>query len=147
MDRNIAVVGCGYWGKNLVRNFAELGALHTICDSSPKVLGQFEALYPSVNRETSLDVVLANKEIEGLVISSPAALHYSMTKQALMAGKDVLVEKPLATTIQECQRMISAAASADVYLMVDWHNRWNPPCYRAWRAIRDGEPGDISYIY
>ena len=77
MDRNIAVVGCGYWGKNLVRNFAELGALHTICDIDPNVINRLQRLYPDVNRETSLDVVLANKEIEGIVISSPAALHYS----------------------------------------------------------------------
>ncbi len=88
MERNIAVVGCGYWGKNLVRNFAELGAMHTICDAEPKVLEQLASRYPQVNAETEYRRVLSNDEIKGVVIASPAALHYSMAKEALLEGKD-----------------------------------------------------------
>ncbi len=92
MERNIAVVGCGYWGKNLVRNFAELGALHTICDANAERLAQQVALYPGVNRETDFSRLLKREEIRGVVVATPAARHYSMTKEALLAGKDVLVE-------------------------------------------------------
>ncbi len=147
MDRNIAVVGCGYWGKNLVRNFAELGALHTICDSSPEVLGQFEALYPSVNKETSLDVVLANKEIKGVVISSPAALHYSMAKQALVADKDVLVEKPLALRVEEGRELVELAEERKRVLMVGHLLEYHPGVARLKELVDKGELGRIDYIY
>jgi len=108
MDRNIAVIGCGHWGKNLVRNFAELGALDTICDGSLEVLNRFETLYPDVNRETNFAQVLAREKIRGVVISTPTALHYSMTKQALLANKDVFVEKPLSLRVEEGVRMVQS---------------------------------------
>ncbi len=101
MDKNTAVVGCGYWGKNLVRNFAHLGALHTICDTDVERLQQQAALYSGLNLETDFTKLLRMDEIRGVVIASPAALHYSMTKEALLAGKDVFVEKPLALRVEE----------------------------------------------
>jgi predicted dehydrogenase len=67
--------------------------------------------------------------------------------QCAGAGKHVLCEKPLATTIEECRAMITAAAENEVYLMVDWHNRWNPPYYNAWKSIREGQLGHVRYIY
>ena len=77
-ERNIALVGCGYWGKNLARNFAQLGALHTICDANTEVAQQFRARYPKVNSETEYSRVLQDKEIKAVVASTPAALHYKM---------------------------------------------------------------------
>ena len=94
MAGNIAVVGCGYWGKNLVRNFAQLGVLHTICDSDPEILRRFETTHPHINKDIEIDDVLSNKDIEGIVIALPAALHYPLARKALLAGKDVFVEKP-----------------------------------------------------
>ena len=130
MDKNIAVVGCGYWGKNLVRNFAELGSLHTICDSSPEALSQFETLYPDIGRETSFERVLSNKEIRGVVISSPAALHYSMAKQALLAGKDVFVEKPLSLAVKEGEELIGIAEKNSKFLMVRHVLEYHPEIVR-----------------
>jgi UDP-2-acetamido-3-amino-2,3-dideoxy-glucuronate N-acetyltransferase len=101
MERNIAVVGCGHWGKNLVRNLAELGALHTICDANPKVLKQFASHYKDINTETEYQPVLQNQELKGVVIATPVTLHYSMAKEALLAGKDTFVEKPLALKVEE----------------------------------------------
>ena len=92
MDRNVAVVGSGYWGKNLVRTFSELGVLHTICDSSSQVIRELDALYPDVNKATDYGAVLASEEIRAVVVASPAALHYSMAREALLSGKDVFVE-------------------------------------------------------
>ena len=93
MERNIAVIGCGYWGKNLVRNFAELGALHTICDVDPQKLETFESLYPWANTQSDYLQVLQNEEVKGIVIATPAVLHYPMAKEALLAGKDTFVER------------------------------------------------------
>ena len=147
MDKSIAVVGCGYWGKNLVRNFAELGALHTICDSSPEVLSRFEALYPGVKKETSFDAVLADTEIGGVVISSPAALHYSMAKQALLACKDVFVEKPLSLAVEEGEELVELAKEKDKILMVGHVLEYHPGIIRLKELVDEGELGKIDYIY
>jgi len=147
MDNNIAVVGCGYWGKNLVRNFAELGALHTICDSSPEALSQFDTLYPDIGRETSFDRVLANKEIRGVVISSPAALHYSIAKQALLAGKDVFVEKPFTSTSSEGQELVELSDKRELILMVGHLMLFHPAVSILRHYIQSGDLGDIYYLY
>jgi UDP-2-acetamido-3-amino-2,3-dideoxy-glucuronate N-acetyltransferase len=147
MDRNIAVVGCGYWGKNLVRNFAELGALRTICDSNYEVLSKLAPLYPGVNTETSFGKVLADKEIKGIVISSPAALHYSMAKQTLQANKDILVEKPLSLTIKEGEELVRLAEEKRKVLMVGHVLEYHPGVVKLKQLLDDGELGKIDYIY
>jgi UDP-2-acetamido-3-amino-2,3-dideoxy-glucuronate N-acetyltransferase len=147
MDRNIAVVGCGYWGKNLVRNFAELGVLHTICDSSPEVLSKIDSLYPDVHKQTSLETVLANKEVRGVIISSPAVFHYSMAKQALMAGKDVFVEKPLSLTVKEGEEIVKLAEKKGQILMVGHVLEYHPGIVKLKQMVEAGELGRINYIY
>jgi UDP-2-acetamido-3-amino-2,3-dideoxy-glucuronate N-acetyltransferase len=145
--KNIAVVGCGYWGKNLVRNFAELGALHTICDSSSEVLSKIGSLYPEVHRETDLEKVLANKEIQGVVISSPAVFHYPMAKQALLAGKDVFVEKPLSLTVKEGEEIVKLAEKKGRILMVGHVLEYHPGIIKLQQVVDSGELGRINYIY
>jgi UDP-2-acetamido-3-amino-2,3-dideoxy-glucuronate N-acetyltransferase len=95
MRSNIAVVGGGYWGKNLIRNFAELGALRTVCDDSPLVEANTLAKYPGLNYCRDYADVLSDENIRGVVLATPAMLHFEMTKRAILAGKDVFVEKPL----------------------------------------------------
>src|SRR5262245_485845 len=92
---NVAVVGMGYWGKNLVRNFHELGALATICDSDPTVESTNREKYPNVRFQTEYEAVLADPNINAVVLATPAIAHHRMAKAALLAGKDVYVEKPL----------------------------------------------------
>ena len=147
MDKNIAVVGCGYWGKNLVRNFAELGALHTICDTSPEVLSRFDALPLDVYRETSFEAILANKAIRGVVIASPATLHYSMAKQALLAGKDVFVEKPLSLEVREGEELVRSAEEKGRILMVGHVLEYHPAIVRLKELVDGGDLGKIDYIY
>ena len=147
MNSNIAVVGCGYWGKNLVRNFAELGALHTICDSNSEVLSKLAPLYPDVNTETSFETVLADKEIRGIVISSPAVLHYSMAKQTLQANKDIFVEKPLALTVKEGEELVKLAEGKQKVLMVGHVLEYHPGVIKLKQMVDDGELGKIDYIY
>jgi len=144
---NIAVVGCGYWGENLVRNFAELGALHTICDSNSEALNRLETLYPNVIREESLKPVLASKEIRGVVISTPAALHYSMAKQALLAGKDVFVEKPLSLIVEEGEELVKIAEEKGKILMVGHLLEYHPGIVKLKQLVDSGELGKLNYIY
>ncbi|MFC1978762.1 Gfo/Idh/MocA family protein [Chloroflexota bacterium] len=145
--KNIAVAGCGYWGRNLVRNFSELGALHTICDSSQDTLNQLEALYPDVNLETDFSSLLKHEEIDGIAIASPAVLHYSMAKQVLLAGKDVFVEKPLALNIGEGEELVKLAEKMNSVLLVGHILEHHPAIVKLKELVDGGELGTIQYIY
>ena len=92
-QKQITVVGCGHWGKNLVRNFHELGALHSICDNTAETAAQMSETYnvPAI----SWDEALADKDVQGIVIASPAPFHFDMAKAALEAGKDVYEKKSM----------------------------------------------------
>jgi UDP-2-acetamido-3-amino-2,3-dideoxy-glucuronate N-acetyltransferase len=147
MSKNIAVVGCGYWGQNLVRNFAELGSLYTICDSEPKVLKQSESLYPDVNTAKDYSQVLADPNIQGIVIATPAVTHYPMAKEALLADKNVFVEKPLALTVKEGEELVELAEKKRKILMVGHILEYHPAVVRLKELVDKGELGKINYIY
>src|SRR6266852_1210581 len=106
LNPKIAVIGAGYWGKNLVRNFHELGALACVCDVAEAGLNEAEKKY-GVAITRSFDVVLADASIDAVVIAVPAAQHYEFAKRALVAGKDVYVEKPLALRSSEGQDLVA----------------------------------------
>ncbi len=147
MNRNITVVGCGYWGKNLVRNFAQLGALHTICDANPEILEKIASNYPEVNTESEYSRVLQNEEIRGVVIATPTALHYSMAKQALLAGKDIFVEKPLALKVEEGEELVELAEEKGKILMVGHVLEYHPAVVKLQELVDKGELGKLQYIY
>jgi len=102
-ERSIAVVGCGRWGKNLVRNFAALGALRVVCDSDPAKLRVVAEQYPTVNTTDSYQEILLDPNIQAVVIAAPAVVHASLARQALEVGKDLFVEKPLALTVADAR--------------------------------------------
>jgi UDP-2-acetamido-3-amino-2,3-dideoxy-glucuronate N-acetyltransferase len=147
VERNTAVVGCGYWGKNLVRNFSELGTLHTICDRNVEVLEQVASLYPQANTESEYRRLLLNKEIKGVVIASPATTHYAMAKEALLADKDVLVEKPLALRVAEGRELVGLAEERGRILLVGHLLQYHPAISRLKELVAKGELGKIQYIY
>jgi UDP-2-acetamido-3-amino-2,3-dideoxy-glucuronate N-acetyltransferase len=147
IHKNISVIGCGYWGKNLVRNFYDLGALRSICDSNEETLKQLEITYPSVKRETDFSAVLSDNEIEGVVISVPAALHYQMTRQALLAGKNVFVEKPLALSVIEGLELVRLADEKKKILMVGHLLEYHPAVVKLKELVDRGELGKVYYIY
>src|SRR5205085_12683791 len=93
---NICVVGCGHWGKNLIRNFHRLGHLGAICDANPASVQKFSAEYPDAKAYMDFAAVLSDPDIDGVVLATPAEMHHRMAIDALDAGKDVFVEKPLA---------------------------------------------------
>ena len=101
MARRIAVIGSGYWGRNLVRNFHQLGALHTVCDENPRVEAEIREKYPQVVFRRDYAEVLADADVDAVVLATPAVTHFEMARQAIEAGKDVYVEKPLALNVEE----------------------------------------------
>ena len=120
MDSQIAVgvVGCGYWGKNLVRNFHQLGRLGAICDVDRPRLEQLQREYNGVDICDSYEELFQRKDIEGIVIAAPAVQHYSLAKRALEMGKDVFVEKPLALQVDHAEELTQMARKAGRILMV-----------------------------
>jgi UDP-2-acetamido-3-amino-2,3-dideoxy-glucuronate N-acetyltransferase len=145
--KNIAVIGCGYWGKNLVRNFAELGALNSICDSDTSCLLPFKKTYPEVTTTTDYNNILNNPDIQGIVITTPAATHYHVAKDALLHDKDIFVEKPLALTVQEGEELVDLAAKKNKVLLVGHLLLYHPVVIKLKELIDKGELGKINYIY
>lgn len=117
---NIAVIGYGYWGPNLVRNFLSLDKVKmiSVCDTKKRQLDKCIQTYPWIKTTTSYQEILANKSIEAIAIATPVNTHYNLTLAALQAGKHVLVEKPLCTTVKEGKRLIDRAKQNKLVLMV-----------------------------
>jgi len=107
----VAVVGVGYWGRNIVRNFHELGALALLCDADRSVEEGCRQEYESVRFCRDFSVVLSDPSIAAVALATPAATHYEMAKAALEAGKDVFVEKPLAIDVKQGEDLVELAAS------------------------------------
>jgi UDP-2-acetamido-3-amino-2,3-dideoxy-glucuronate N-acetyltransferase len=147
MTPKVAVVGGGYWGKNLVRNFHELGALHTVCDGSPVVEANIRARYPAVRYTRSFSDVLELDELQGVVLATPAVLHFEMARRALRAGKDVFVEKPLALNVSEGAELVELASKHGRKLMVGHILQYHPAVKKLKELINAGELGRIEYIY
>ncbi|WDQ15645.1 Gfo/Idh/MocA family oxidoreductase [Rhodopirellula sp. P2] len=143
---NIALIGAGYWGKNLARNFHALGALHTLCDASPQTLASYGDDYAAVAKETSFAKVLANPDITRVAIAAPATLHYQLADQAIQAGKDVYVEKPLCLDIQEGQQLIEKASAAGRILMVGHLLQYHAYVEKLAQMVKAGELGKLHYI-
>lgn len=143
---SVAVVGCGAWGKNLVRNFRDLGSLAQICDISEK--GRARAVEIAPGTEVTADF---RKVLEGparaVVIATPAATHHELASRALEAGKDVLVEKPLALRYEEGVDLLSRASAAKQILMVGHVLEYHPAVVRLQKLIDSGDLGVIRYLY
>ncbi|MBF0285921.1 MAG: Gfo/Idh/MocA family oxidoreductase [Magnetococcales bacterium] len=143
----VAVVGAGYWGRNLVRNFHALGALRMVCDADPEALRLILTGYPDVEGALHFEEVLTEPDIAAVAIATPATAHGSMVRQALLAGKDVYVEKPLCLDAAEGEELVKLARELDRILMVGhllWHH---PAVLRLKEMTTQGELGRIQYIY
>jgi UDP-2-acetamido-3-amino-2,3-dideoxy-glucuronate N-acetyltransferase len=147
MRPNVAVVGAGYWGKNLIRNFSEIGHLGMICDANELTRAAYEEKYPGVEFRTSYGDVLGHEEIDAVVLSTPAVTHYKMAKDALAAGKHVFVEKPLALEAKEGEELVSLAEKASRVLMVGHILQYHTAVLKLKELVDSGELGKIQYIY
>jgi UDP-2-acetamido-3-amino-2,3-dideoxy-glucuronate N-acetyltransferase len=144
---HVAVVGSGYWGKNLVRNFYRLGALKLICDKNEIVLASFEKEYPGVETCLAINDVLSREDIQGIVIATPAESHFTLVTEALLAGKHVYVEKPMALRQSEGEELISVADKTHRVLMVGHLLQYHPVFRKLKGLAASGELGRINYIY
>lgn len=142
----LALIGAGRWGKNLARNFHEWGVLHTLCDANEATLDAFQKLYPDVHGTSNFKAVLDNPHITQVAIASPAALHYTLAKQALLANKDVFVEKPLCLDVKEGEELIHLAKQKGRVLMVGHLLQYHPYVRCLQELVGAGELGKIEYI-
>jgi len=142
----VAVIGCGYWGKNLVRNFYHLGALDVVCDMTPAGRSTAKALAPQAAVVSSVEAALC-APVAGVVIATPAETHYEFVKQAFAAGKDVFVEKPLALTYEQGVHLVRLAETAERILMVGHVLEYHPAILRLYALIHQGALGKVQYIY
>ena len=142
----VAVIGSGYWGKNLVRNFSELGALEVICDTREETLREVTSKYKA-RATQSFDEVLRDPGVDAVAIAAPAVEHFRLAKAAMLRGKDVYVEKPLALHPSEGQELVDLAAKHQRILMVGHILEYHPAVLELKRLIREGELGQIRYIY
>src|SRR6267378_3505716 len=143
----VAVVGVGYWGKNLVRNFYELGALAALCDENGSVAERCRSEYADVQFHTAFEAVLSDPSITAVALATPATTHYDMVKAALEAGKDVLVEKPLALDVKQGEELVELAAATHRILMVGHILRYHPAILKLQELIQAGDLGQINYLY
>lgn len=141
------MIGCGYWGKNLIRNFDELGALAIVCDVTPEGRALAAELAPSVEIAANIERAVGASEVNGVVIATPAETHYDLARQALEAGKDVFVEKPLALTYEQGAELVKLADDHKRMLMVGHVLEYHPAIRRLLELVRSGELGKVQYIY
>ncbi len=141
----VAVLGCGYWGKNLVRNFAELGALAAVCDVDAGLADQMSSTFGAPAR--TFDEILADGSIPAMAIAAPAELHYRLAYRALGADKHVFVEKPLSLELAEALELCRMAAQTGRTLMVGHLLQYHPVFLRLKALASDGTLGRIRYLY
>lgn len=142
----VAVVGCGYWGKNLVRNFHQLGALAMVCEPSEAGQALAATLAPGLPVVSQFEELLAS-DVPAVVIATPAVTHADLALAALRAGKDVMVEKPLALTYPSSAELVRVAEAEGRILMVGHVLEYHPAVRQLIELVRSGELGKIQYIY
>jgi predicted dehydrogenase len=145
---NVAVVGCGYWGPNLIRNFSTCPQTHLVaaCDQDPDRLKQVLCQYPTVKGYSEFEQMLAHPGLDAVAIATPVRSHAPLAMAALRAGKNVLVEKPMAASIREAEALAEAADAAGLVLMVDHVYVHSGPVQKMKQIIDSGALGDVYFI-
>jgi UDP-2-acetamido-3-amino-2,3-dideoxy-glucuronate N-acetyltransferase len=147
MTAGVAVIGFGYWGKNLIRNFHEIGVLRLICDTDLGRESLAKGKYPDVAFCSDIDLVLHDDQVRAVAVATPAVTHFEVAKAALEAGKDVFVEKPLALDIKEGEELLSLAADRSRILMVGHILLYHPAVIQLRELVNSGALGCIRYVY
>ncbi len=147
MERNIALIGAGNWGKNHLRNLESLGVLNSVLELSEEIITLRKKDHPDVNFTSDESKIIDDSKINGVVIAAPAHLHYELAKKYLLAGKDVLVEKPLALKVEEGEDLVGIADEKNRILMVGHILQFHAAVIRLKKLIDDGELGELRYIY
>ncbi len=145
---NVGVVGCGYWGPNLVRNFRSLPdcSLKMMCDVSESRLKHLTSLYPEVEGATDFGHALNGAGLDAVVIATAVKLHFPMAKAALLAGKHTFIEKPMAASAHECEELIDIARKNGLVLMTGHTFLYSPAVRKIKEIVDSGDVGEIRYI-
>src|SRR5580700_4370054 len=144
----VGVVGCGYWGPNLVRNFKGLPNCHlrAMCDVSEARLKHMSSLYSDVEGMTDFNHLLNGVGLDAVVVAAPVKHHFSLAKASLLAGKHTLIEKPMASSSAECEELIEIAESNGLVLMVGHTFLYSAPVRKIVEIVEAGDIGEIRYI-
>jgi len=145
---NFGVVGCGYWGPNLIRNLSSLSECRVklICDVKADRLAHMKELYPDAETTSEFECLLGNADIDAVVIATPVRLHFEMARKSLKEGKHVFIEKPMACSVDQCQELIDIAREQKLTLMVGHTFIYSAPVRKIREIISSGELGEIQYI-
>jgi UDP-2-acetamido-3-amino-2,3-dideoxy-glucuronate N-acetyltransferase len=146
-DIRIGIIGLGHWGKNILRNLYELGLVCVACDYDVEIIKERKNSFPNIDYCTGFDDILKDKRINAVVVSTPAATHYKLVKNALSADKDVFVEKPLALDVAHGQELAELAKRSGKILMVGHILQYHPAIIKTKEMLKNGEIGKIQYIY
>ena len=147
MTVNVGQAGLGHWGKNLVRNFDELANLTWICESDAARGAEFGARYPNARVTTSFEEMLADDELQAVVIATPVPTHHPLAKLALEAGKHVFVEKPPAMHVAEMEELVALAEARGLVLMPGHLLLYHPGVQKLKELVDSGELGDVLCVY
>lgn len=145
---NVALIGFGYWGKNLARNFFANPScrLHTIVDADEKKLAGLEKNFPGVRTSARIEDVLTNHEVNAIAIATQPSTHYNLAQRALQTGKHVLVEKPMTTQVHECEELIALANNSKLVLMPDHTFLYTGAVQKIKSLLSSDEIGTVNYI-
>lgn len=144
-EQKIAVIGCGVWGRNIVRNFYNLNVLDTVCDIDDENLKKVREDYNDVKTTKDFKDILNNPEITGVAVVTPSHTHYKIVREMLLAGKHVYVEKPISTVAQEAMDLLNLANERGLVLMVGHLLLYHPAVNRLKMLIDEGALGEIVY--
>ena len=144
----VGVVGCGYWGPNLIRNFRALPdcQLKCVCDLSDARLKHMKGMYPEVNTTKDFGHLLNGEEVDAVVVATSVGSHYRMASAALRAGKHTFIEKPMGTSSRECQELIDLAQARNLTLMIGHTFLYSSPIRAIKEIVRSGGIGEVRYI-
>jgi predicted dehydrogenase len=145
---NVAVVGCGYWGPNLIRNFGSLSEckVKLVCDVDKDRLAHMRTLYPEVETTSQFDHIVNNAEIDAVAIATPVCLHFEMARRSLQAGKHTFIEKPMASSVAECEKLAELAEKQNLALMVGHTFIYSQSVRKIRQIVNSGDLGEIQYI-
>jgi predicted dehydrogenase len=143
----VAVAGLGPWGANLARNFNELARLAWVCDPSPERLEAAAARYPATRASSSFDDLLADDDVEAIVVATPVPTHAELARRALAAGKHVFVEKPMALGADEAEALVALAEERGLALLPGHLLLYHPGVLKLKELVDAGELGQVLYVY
>ena len=144
----LGIVGCGYWGPNLIRNFSSLPdcSVKYACDADPGRLKHIKSIYPYLETTDQVHQLMDDTDIDAVAVATPVWTHYDVAKMALEAGKHVLIEKPMASTSAQCRELIDIAAEKNLTLMVGHTYIYSATIRKIKEIVDSGDIGELLYI-